>query len=115
MSLKKINRASDGALLEIYDATNRGETDTDWNWTHCAPEAIHTKIPDQPSKNYIWDDAASKWEIDIEQVKEQKRTELNAQAREDEFRASPKGIALTAAEEAIDAATSVTATNKITL
>lgn len=108
MTWKKINRVSDGSFLAVYDATARGETGAHWNHTHCAPEAVHTVIPDRPAEYYIfWDEIQDKWAVDIDSIRAQKEAELEQRAWKKLLAQSPEGAELETAKTAVRAAKTV--------
>ena len=114
MIWKKITDIN-GALLTVYDASNKTESAKDWPRTQCAPKAIHSEIPAPPDGDYVFNNDTDTWVLNIALLKAQKRSQLKKRAWEELLTDSPQGAKLTNAENSIRSAKTQSDLDKITL
>ncbi len=105
-----------GNFIRVYEVSPRVHMTASFFGTNeLPPNATHIDIADKPSPDHVWDEAGDQWVEDLANIKERKKQQLESQARENLFSSSPQKTAMDIAHNGVDAASSKTEIDAITL
>ena len=105
-----------GNFIRVYEATPRIHmTVSFFSENELPPKAVHTDIMDPPDAMYVYDAVLDQWVENLESLKEVKKQELEVQAREKLFNASPEKIEMDAAFSEVDSAMTKVAIESVKL